>query len=66
MTPQEQLDLLTRTVLNLCELTDELHENLTDLKLGVLSKDESFSENLSRSLERVRDNTQELNMLLAS
>jgi len=66
MTTQEQLNLLTRTTLSLSELTNELFDTLTDLKHGLLQKDDSFSDNLLNALGKAKSNAEALNQLLNS
>jgi len=64
MTTEQHLELLTKAVLNLTHLTAELADTLTDMHLGVLSPNESFSEDLHKSLEQAKSNALMLNQLL--
>jgi hypothetical protein len=64
MTTEQHLELLTKAVLNLTKLTDELQYVVTDLHLGTLAPNESFNPELWRTLEQAKSNAQELNDLL--
>jgi hypothetical protein len=64
MTTEQHLELLTKAVLNLTKLTDELQNALTDLHLGTLAPNESFNPELWRTLEQAKSNALVLNQLL--
>jgi hypothetical protein len=64
MSTEQHLELLTKAVLNLTKLTDELQYVVTDLHLGTLAPNESFNPELWRTLEQAKSNAQELNDLL--
>jgi hypothetical protein len=66
MSTEDKLNLLTESVLNLTALTGELTEALTDMRLGLLSPNESFHSELWRTLDQAKAHTHQLNDLLNS
>jgi hypothetical protein len=66
MSTEDKLNLLTESVLNLTALTGELTEALTDMRLGLLSPNESFHSELWRTLDQAKAHAHQLNDLLNS
>ena len=66
MSTEDKLNLLAESVLNLTALTDELTGALTDMRLGLLSPNESFHSELWRTLVQAKAHAHQLNDLLYS
>ena len=66
MSTEDKLNLLTESVLNLTALMVVQTEALTDMRLGLLSPNESLPSELWRTLGQAKAHTHQLNNLLNS